>query len=108
MIIKNSKLVIKGFLGLTLYPFILLAPKAEKLSKDQYRVLINHEKIHLAQQKELLVIFFYIAYLLNYLINLVRYRSKFEAYINIVFEKEANKHERNDNYLETRKSFNYK
>ena len=71
--------------GMALYPFILLHNKADL----QNKVLINHEKIHLKQAEELLIVPFYIAYLLNYLVNLVVYRDHNKAYLNIVFEREA-------------------
>ncbi len=44
---------------------------------------MNHEFIHFRQQIELLIIPFYILYLLNYLINLIRYHNHMrEAYEN--------------------------
>jgi hypothetical protein len=64
-------------------------------------VLINHERIHLRQQAELLVIPFYLLYLLNYLFNLLIYRSHHKAYIQIVFEREAYANEADTGYLKT-------
>ena len=66
-----------------------------------------HERIHLAQQRELGIIGFYIAYSLNYLINLIKYKDRQLAYKNIVFEKEAWFNENNHNYLNVRKPYNY-
>ena len=51
--------------------------------------LIFHEFIHFYQQKELLFIFFYLIYLLEFLFNLIRYRNWDKAYRNISFEREA-------------------
>jgi len=45
----------KRFRGLAIFPFIFM--KNKKLRNDQ--TFINHEKIHLNQQKELLWIFFF-------------------------------------------------
>jgi len=81
--------------GMAVFPFILL--KSARLKNDPE--IINHEKIHLRQQLELLVLPFYILYLLNYLINLIRYKKHNLAYRNIVFEKEAYTHETDLNYL---------
>lgn len=81
--------------GMAIFPFILV--KSAALKKDAE--IINHEKIHLRQQLELLIVPFYIFYLINYLINLMRYRNHDMAYRNIVFEKEAYDHESNLNYL---------
>ncbi|WP_406824632.1 hypothetical protein [Pedobacter sp. KACC 23697] len=81
--------------GMAIFPFILL--KSARLKNDME--LINHEKIHLRQQLELLVLPFYILYLLNYLINLIRHKKHDLAYRNIVFEKEAYTYETDLNYL---------
>ncbi|MDX2304124.1 MAG: hypothetical protein NW226_15065 [Microscillaceae bacterium] len=85
--------------GMALFPFILVG-------KRHYRydaVLINHEKIHLAQQLETLILPFYVLYLCNYLINLVIYREHHKAYINMYFEREAYDHEGDLTYLRKRR-----
>jgi len=104
MIIHNSKLVPKGYSGITLFPFIFLA-KSKKDYGKRYNRLINHEKIHLKQQAEMLIVFFYIVYIINYLINLVRYKNADAAYRNIIFEREAFRNEYDLNYLSSRKPF---
>lgn len=95
---KNTKII-----GISLFPFILLKNKEDK---DNLR-LINHEKIHLRQQLELLIIFFYIWYLLEYFYWLSVYKDKNRAYLNISFEKEAYGNDSNLNYLKERKLFNF-
>ena len=47
----------RGFRGLTFFPFFLMN-KEDVLDK----VFVNHEKIHLRQQLELLVLPFYVWY----------------------------------------------
>jgi hypothetical protein len=89
--------------AMALFPFIILRHKQQLT--DQ--VLINHEKIHLRQQVELLIVPFYILYSINYLINLLKYKNHYEAYFNISFEKEAYKHEKDLNYLSQRKWYNW-
>lgn len=84
---------------MALYPFILVGNKKDL----QNEILINHEKIHLKQAEELLVIPFYIAYLLNYLVNLAIYRQHNTAYLNIVFEREAYANECNLMYTRHRR-----
>lgn len=64
---------------------------------------MNHEKIHLRQQLELLVLPFLLWYLLEFLFQLVRYGDRYKAYKNICFEREAYSHEMNEHYLEERK-----
>src|SRR5690349_5716289 len=87
--------------GMALYPFVFLRDK--KLKEDV--IFLNHEMIHLEQQKELLIVFFYILYLLNYLINLIRFFNHHKAYRNIIFEKEAYGCEKDLSYLQNRKTF---
>jgi len=87
--------------GMALFPFILVKRKAYKEDK----VLINHEMIHLVQQLELLLVFFYIIYLVHYIINLARYRNHQMAYMNIVFEREAFNMDSDLLYLKHRKLF---
>lgn len=87
--------------AMAIYPFILL--KRKEYKNDL--ILVNHEKIHHRQQIELLVIPFYVLYLLNYVLNLLRFKSHDKAYSGIFFEKEAFANEHNLNYLNTRKTF---
>jgi hypothetical protein len=84
--------------AMAMYPFIFV-----KRYEYRYDVtLMNHEKIHLRQQLEMLLIPFYIAYLLNYLWNLAYYRNHHQAYMNICFEREAYDNEMDLNYLKSR------
>ncbi|MFJ1490512.1 hypothetical protein [Capnocytophaga canis] len=91
-------LVPKGYRAITLYPFIFVR---ERTNKDN-AVLINHERIHLRQQKELLVIFFYLWYALDFLWKYAKYRNWDKAYRSIIFEREAYNNEKNPNYLKVR------
>lgn len=92
------------YAGITLFPFIFLN---EKIKDKNNTVLINHEKIHLRQQIELLIFFFYIIYLSNYLFNLIKYKNHNRAYRNILFEREAYDNEIKLDYLENRKLFGW-
>ncbi len=87
--------------GMAIFPFIFV--KSKVLANDE--VVINHEKIHLKQQLELLILPFYIAYLFHYVINLMIYRNHYQAYLNIVFEREAYVYEKDLNYLKRRRIF---
>ena len=99
MILISKHIVPKGFVGLTLFPFIFLKRKDLKHNAE----LINHEKIHLKQQQELLIIFFYVFYGLEWSIKLIKYKNGFLAYKNLSFEREAYMNENNLYYLEKRK-----
>jgi len=95
--VKAPILIVKRLpaAGMAIFPFILL--KSARLKNDPE--IINHEKIHLRQQLELLILPFYVLYLFNYLINVFRYRNHDLAYRNIIFEKEAYDSESDLNYL---------
>jgi hypothetical protein len=66
------------------------------------KVFINHEKIHLRQQLELLILPFYVWYLVEYLFRLVQFKDRKKAYYNISFEREAYANEKNLHYLKQR------
>jgi hypothetical protein len=88
----------KGFRGLTLYPFVFISNKNDKVNE----VFINHEKIHIRQQLELFIVPFYIWYIMEYLYRLIQYRDKMKAYYSISFEREAYANEKDLNYLKQR------
>ncbi|SDE30361.1 hypothetical protein [Riemerella columbipharyngis] len=96
--LKNTKVQ-----GIALYPFIILRRYEDKTNF----VLINHEKIHLRQQLELLIIFFYIWYILEFLIRWTKYQNYDKAYRKISFEQEAYAHDQESNYLEKRKFWSF-
>ncbi|MFJ1322920.1 hypothetical protein ACILDT_07905 [Capnocytophaga canis] len=99
--IVNRLLVPKGYSRITLFPFVFVSKK-ECLNDPQF---LNHEKIHLQQQKELLVVFFYLWYVLDFLFKYIKYRNWQKAYHNIIFEREAYHNQDNLNYLNSRKRF---
>ena len=63
---------------------------------------MNHERIHIKQQLELFVVFFFLFYLLEYLFRLLQYRNLRKAYHNISFEKEAYANEGDLDYIQKR------
>lgn len=68
--------------------------------------VMNHERIHTAQMRELLYIPFYIAYVAEWLYLLCRYRGNaFTAYRNISLEREAYSHAAEPEYLHRRRCF---
>lgn len=102
-IVVNKYLIGRHFVGIALWPFIVV--KNEVLKEDD--IFINHERIHLRQQAELLVIPFYFVYLGEYIIRLIQYRNSQEAYRNISFEREAYRMEDDLYYLENRKLWSF-
>ncbi|ALM48635.1 hypothetical protein AMR72_06850 [Flavobacterium psychrophilum] len=103
ILIASKYLIPKGYTGMALFPFILLR---DKRMKTNHR-LINHERIHLRQQLEMLVLPFYIWYIAEYLIFLLKFKDKKKAYYHISFEREAYGNEANQNYLKTRRFWHF-
>ena len=103
MIVIFKHFFYKNYVGLSLWPFIIL--KNDDLKDDT--VLINHEKIHLKQQQELLIVFFYILYISEWLVRTLFYLDSYKAYQNISFEREAYDNERNLDYPDDRKAFGF-
>jgi hypothetical protein len=71
--------------AIAIFPFIFI----RKERRDDQK-LINHERIHIRQQIELL----FVGFILIYYIEML-----FKGYRNISFEKEAYENETNLNYL---------
>lgn len=99
MIFISKYLVPKGYSGLTIFPFVFLKHKGLKWNE----IFINHEKIHLKQQIEMLILPFYLFYVIEFLIRLFQYKNWHKAYRNISFEREAYQNESNLQYLKQRK-----
>lgn len=106
-------------------PIIVVSPKLTKLLSifiDVYAITIfpfifcfepindiveNHETIHYEQQKELLLVFFYLLYAFFFIKGYVQYGDYYKAYMSIPFEKEAYANQRNLEYLEQRHRFSW-
>lgn len=71
------------------------------------RHVINHERIHTSQQRELLFIPFYVIYILEWFVKLLYYRNGTKAYYNISFEREAYSHGHDLMYLQKRHHYEW-
>ncbi len=103
LIFSKYFFVNKSFHAITIWPFIIL--KDKNLQYDE--VVINHEKIHLKQQLELLWIIYFIWYLAEFSINLLRYGDFMRSYYQISFEKEAYANEHDPDYLKKRRIWGF-
>jgi len=90
----------RNFLAITLGELILTTDRLDACE-------LNHELIHVAQQRELLYLPFFIWYGIEWLVLFVRYRNALKAYYNIRFEKEAYRHQDDLGYLKRRRHFRY-
>lgn len=99
-IIKNKIIPFKGFKAINLFGFLFVRGNAVISEKD-----LRHEEIHTRQMKEMLYIFFYIWYALEWLVRLVQVFDAHLAYRLISFEREAYDNETNPDYLRDRKIY---
>ena len=106
-VIYNKYIPFKGFYAVTILRWIFVREEYRKYDGTiTYKWMLNHEEIHLRQERELLYIFFYLIYLLEYLFNLIRYKGDTQvAYAMISFEREAYAHEREPRYLRSRRPY---
>ena len=93
-----------GYRAITLCPFGICYCSDEARNDPKTR---NHELIHWEQQKEMLCLSFYLWYILEYLIKLLRFLDHQKAYRGLSFEREARKYERDFDYLTSRKRFHW-
>lgn len=89
--------------AIALWPFVFVREK--KHLEDAS--LMCHERIHLRQQKELLVVFFYLWYGIEFIVYRVCGKSPSEAYRKISFEREAYAMEAHSEYLKNRPFWNF-
>jgi hypothetical protein len=67
----------------------------------------NHELIHSLQMREMLFVFFYLWYFVEWLVKLIRYRNWNKAYNAISFEREAYQNDWDDNYKDNRRKYSW-
>lgn len=102
-LIVAKYLIPKGYRGMAVFPFILV-----RYYKDQVNVVfLNHEKIHLRQQIEMLILPFFVWYIVEFFIRFIQYKNTDLAYRNISFEREAYTNETNLTYLKKRSFFQF-
>jgi hypothetical protein len=102
-IIYNKLLPPKNFVALNLFGVIF----ARKEYMPIMGRTINHEAIHTAQMREMLYVFFYIWYGVEWFVRLTQYGDRRMAYRNISFEKEAYEYDAYPEYLRYRKLYNW-
>lgn len=99
-IVRTNILPFRGFMAINLLGVLFVHPGVY-LSQE----LMNHERIHTAQQREMLFVFFYMAYVVEWIIRLP---MRGNAYRNISFEREAYANQRNLDYLHTRRPYSWR
>lgn len=99
-IIYNNIIPFKGFKAINLFGMLFVRKGMNMTDID-----IRHEQIHTAQQREMLYVFFYLWYVIEWAIRLCLYRHAHKAYRNISFECEAYDMQRDLLYLDDRKHY---
>lgn len=102
-IIYNNIIPFKGYKAMCVFPFIFVRKDVRSLTAKD----INHEKIHGMQQKETLVLLFYLLYGIEWLVKVIYYRNRHTAYKNVSFEREAYDNQDDITYLDKRKLFSW-
>lgn len=96
-IVRNKFIPFPGYKAINLFGVLFVRGNAVIDEKT-----IRHESIHTAQMKEMLYVFFYLFYFIEWLVRLF---MKGNAYRNISFEREAYSNQNYINYLNERRWF---
>ena len=96
-IIRTKYIPLRGFSAINLLGILFVHPGVY-LSQE----LINHERIHTAQILEMGIIGFYVWYVVEWMVRLLR---RGNAYRKISFEREAYDNQRDLDYLQHRRHY---
>lgn len=96
-IIRTKYIPVRGFSAINLLGVLFVHPGVY-LSQE----LINHERIHTAQILEMGIVGFYVWYLVEWLVRLVRDGN---AYRRLSMEREAYENQRDLDYLKHRRHY---
>ena len=96
-VIRNKIIPFPGYKAINLFGVLFVRGDAQVDEKT-----IRHESIHTAQMQEMLYIFFYLWYVMEWIVRLF---MKGNAYRNISFEREAYENEKDVDYLSSRTWF---
>lgn len=111
-VIHNSIIPFPGFSYMNIFGILFTRKKTTVMKRS----LLNHELIHTDQFKDVLYIFFWIIYCVEWLIKIpcswfykqpINQKITKVAYRSISFEQEAYYNQYDFNYLENRKKFNW-
>lgn len=86
--------------AITVFPFIISREPMDETTR-------RHEMIHFAQQKEMLIVFFYILYAYYFAVNFYTTRDVNLSYMLIPFEREAYANQKVAMYISKRPNFNW-
>jgi hypothetical protein len=90
------------FNAMCIWPLLFIKPGSGALLKAE---TLNHERIHARQQLEMLWLFFFLWYGIEYTFRLIQHRDLHAAYMALSHEREAFTNDGNTDYLNKRKGF---
>lgn len=97
-IVYNSLIPFGDFAAINLFGVLFV-----RRGKVMTEKMLNHERIHTVQMKEMLYVPFYVWYFVEWLMEVFRYGRG--AYATNTFEREAHANDDNLNYLNERKPY---
>lgn len=99
-IVRNDIIPFKGFKAINICGILFIRSNVKLSAID-----LNHEKIHSKQIFEMLIIFYYLWYVFEWLFRFLFTKDRFtkRAYRNISFEQEAYVNQEDLNYIEWRR-----
>lgn len=103
-IVYNNIIPFKGFLAINLLGILFVRSKYKGRVSER---VITHETIHTKQMQEMLYVFFYLWYVVEWFIRLLFTWNPHRAYRSISFEREAYLYEEFPNYPNERSYFNW-
>lgn len=101
-IIRNNIIPFPGYKAINILGILFVRKNAVISDVD-----INHESIYTEQMKEMIFIFFYFWYFIEWLVRLIQHGNSHTAYKNISFEREAYAQENDLYYLDSRKRYSW-
>ena len=101
-IIYNNIIPPRGYKAITILNVVFVRKGLVMRDKD-----INHENIHWEQEKELLIVGFYLLYVIEFIVRLLAIRNWHKAYRSISFERECYTNERDLSYIGSRKHYSW-
>ena len=107
-VVYNRWIPVRGFMAINLVGFIFIRKDLprEYLEESPTRdILLRHERIHMQQMVERLIIPFYLIYIIEWLVRLLACGDSYRAYRRISFEQEAYDHQDDVMYNQRRQLF---
>lgn len=103
-VIYNKFIPFKGYKAMNLFGIVFVRKDAKFDTYDY-----NHEHIHLKQMQEMLWVFYYLWYAIEYLIIMffAKWNKQSERYHDVSFEEEAHNNDHDLEYIRTRKHYSW-